>query len=301
MSWNQIKSSNPESFLHPLREALGNSLEVLRASSLGGGSINQVEKLDVQTDSGKMSIVVKWNHATEYPGMMAAEAQGLQFLRDAGVIPVPEVYANGESGNLSWLALEWIEESRPSGQFWENFGRNLAKLHKSSDNNGLFGLGQDNWIGSLPQSNDTRKTWGSFFYEKRLKPQFEMARKQGQLGEDFGRALQGLSGKLEILFPEEPPALLHGDLWSGNFLRAREAVLIDPAVYFGHREMDLGMSRLFGGFQGAFYRSYDEEYPLVRGWEERLEVCNLYPLLVHVNLFGGGYASQAWSVLRRFA
>jgi len=300
VSWNQIQS-NPESFLQPLRDALGNSLEVLRSSSLGGGSINQVEKLDLRTDSGNMSIVVKWNRAAEFPGMMEAEADGLRILRDAGVIPVPEVYANGESGNLCWLALEWIEESRPSGQFWENFGRNLAKLHKSSDNGGVFGLEKNNWIGSLPQSNQSHKTWGGFFFEQRLLPQYRMARKQGQLGDDFGKALEQLRGRLELLFPEEPPALIHGDLWSGNFLRAREAVLIDPAVYFGHREMDLGMSRLFGGFQGAFYRSYAEEYPLERGWEERLDLCNLYPLLVHVNLFGGGYASQAWSILRRFS
>jgi fructosamine-3-kinase len=165
-----------------------------------------------------------------------------------------------------------------------------------------FGLDHDNYIGSLPQYNQKRENWPAFFAEMRLEPQMKMARDEGRMDASDQRSFEKLYERLDRIFPEEPPALVHGDLWSGNYMVGPEGepYILDPAVYYGHREMDLGMSTLFGTFGDAFYRSYDAEYPLEKGWEERSDLANLYPLMVHVNLFGGGFASEVRTILRRF-
>ncbi|MEM9024402.1 MAG: fructosamine kinase family protein, partial [Bacteroidota bacterium] len=164
-------------------------------------------------------------------------------------------------------------------------------------------LERNNYIGSLPQTNTPRPDWTSFFIEQRLEAQCRMARDAGAIGPELLRAFDRAFHRLDGFFPEEPAALLHGDLWMGNFLCTSDGkpMLIDPAVYGGHREMDLAMTRLFGGFAPAFYQSYADTYPLENGWEERVPIANLYPLMVHVNLFGGHYVQQVAQCLRRFA
>ena len=273
------------------------STTITGVQSVSGGSINSAYQL--RTDSG--SFFLKTNRASAFPGMFEAEAKGLGLLRSAQTIYIPEVLDTGEEDNTSYLLMEWAQGKPPPTNFWEDFGQALAQLHRQTQNS--FGLDHDNYIGSLPQSNAEHASWSEFFIVERLEAQLKMAFDRGEAGTTTRRAFEHLYTKLDSFFPSEPPSLIHGDLWSGNYISGPEGQpgIIDPAVYFGHREMDLGMTRLFGGFQPKFYAAYQREWPLERDWEARLEVANLYPLLVHVNLFGGGYLSQVESILRRFS
>lgn len=263
---------------------------------MGGGCINHAQRLE--TNAGMF--FVKTNNAARYPGMFEAEARGLRLLHSAGAIRVPQVIACGEADGQSYIILEFIRISQRSKRFWENFGAALARLHRHSAPS--FGLDHDNYIGSLRQSNKWHGDWHSFFISERLQPQVRQAVEEGLLSHGQSRQFETLCGRLENFFPDEPPALLHGDLWSGNFMTGDdgEACLIDPAVYYGHREAELAFTRLFGGFDDRLYRAYSELFPLTSGFEDRADVYNLYPLLVHVNLFGEGYVHSVANILKRF-
>lgn len=279
-----------------LSDKVGVICEISNARPLSGGSINNAFKLE--TDQGLF--FMKYNHASIYPGMFDTEAKGLQLLFDAGEIRIPKVIASGEQDEYSFLILEYIDSASKRPDFWEAFGRKLASLHQHSSQ--YFGLDHDNYIGSLPQSNNKHEKWVDFFREERLLVQMEMAAGTGLLSGSMRRSFELLFKRLDEIFPVEPPSLIHGDLWSGNYMvdDKGEACIIDPAVYYGHREMDIGMSRLFGVFGSGFYESYNEDWPMAPGWRERIEICNLYPLMVHVNLFGAGYLGSVESILRRF-
>lgn len=290
----------PGSLIDQLAERLtihvGHRVDIEDAFPLGGGSINDAWRLD--TDAGRFFL--KTNSADRFPSMFEAEADGLQRLREAGPLRVPQVIGHGEDHDDSFLLLEWVEAGDKGTDFWADFGRGLAQLHRHTQEH--FGLDRDNYIGSLPQRNTAERDWPGFFIHQRLEPQLKIARDRKRVEAGMAFRFERLFHQLDTLFPAEPPALLHGDLWSGNFICDSEGrpVLIDPAVYYGHREMDLAMTKLFGGADDALYTAYHAERPLEQGWEERLDVCNLYPLLVHVNLFGGGYVRQVEGVLRRF-
>jgi len=265
-------------------------------SFTGGGCINETAK--VKTNAG--TFFAKWNNAKRFPGMLEAEAKGLQLLKEANEIKVPDVIVQKIMDDTQYLILESIESTGRSKNFWNDFGKSLAKLHNHTSKH--FGLEHDNYIGSLPQSNRKNKKWDEFFILERLEPQLKLARDEGRIGNSVLQRFGKLFSQLDKIFPEEKPSLLHGDLWSGNYMAGSngEPVIIDPAVYFGHREMDLGMTKLFGGFASGFYEAYNEEFPLENNWQERTDICNLYPLMVHVNLFEGNYAMQAESILRKF-
>ena len=279
-----------------LGQHTGINTTINRASSLSGGSINDAYLLE--TTSGKY--FMKYNLASAYPGMFEQEARGLELLKAAGEIRVPEVIGSGQTGNYSFLALEYLDSASKKDAFWESFGHKLAALHKQTSDQ--FGLDHDNYIGSLKQYNNKHNTWVDFFREERLGVQIEMARKSGLMPAHMHAAFDRLFNKLEDVFPEEPPSLIHGDLWSGNYMvdDQGDACIIDPAVYYGFREMDIGMSRLFGVFGQGFYEAYNESWPMEPGWRKRSEICNLYPLMVHVNLFGAGYLSSVESILSGF-
>jgi len=289
MGWkDEIQSS--------LSDKLKTPVEIDNYSYVGGGSINETFK--ISTSAG--NFFVKKNSSSRYPQMFQKEAKGLKLLHDASEIDIPEIVCVGEGSNDAFLILNYIDSAPMSSDFWTRFGEQLANLHKHTD--GDFGLDHDNYIGSLYQRNNKHSQWSDFFREERLEFQVRMARNTGKIGHDITNAFARFYKELESIFPQESPALLHGDLWSGNFMVNEKGmpVIIDPAVYFGHREMDLGMSQLFGGFDSQFYASYNDNYPLEKGWERRLNYCNLYPLLVHVNLFGGGYVQSVKSIVNRF-
>lgn len=263
-----------------------------------GGSIN--DSFLLRTSSAKY--FVKINRRRGLKDFFECECKGLEMLRHSSGLVVPEIVAmiKAESESIELLVLDFLEEGKPSPNFWKNFGRDLADLHHNSSD--YFGLEYDNYVGSLRQSNTTHEDWVNFFVHERLDVQYRLARSQHYLDEQFGKDLNRLYGRLEELIPKEPAALLHGDLWSGNYrvLGSGQAAIFDPAVYFGHREVDLAMMHLFGGFHRSLFDSYHEAFPLEEGWEERIDLFNLYPLLVHVNLFAGSYGSRARQVLKKF-
>lgn len=274
----------------------GKVLNIISTAQVGGGCINHCFRLD--TTSRKYFI--KYNDAKRYPGMFEAEAKGLSLLRDGDAIHVPEVIAAAAADDTSFLLLEWIESGMQTRNFWPDFGKSLAKLHRNTD--GHFGLEHDNYIGSLKQSNTQATSWTDFFVHQRIEPQLKMALDTGRMENQILKNAERFYGRMNELFPRESPALVHGDLWSGNFMTGKtgQVTLVDPAVYYGHREMDLSMTMLFGGFDPGFYSSYQEAFPLDPGFESRVDFYNLYPLLVHVNLFGGGYVRQVIEILNKF-
>ncbi|MEQ9309413.1 MAG: fructosamine kinase family protein [Balneolaceae bacterium] len=266
-------------------------IEITSESILHGGDINSAAK--IETDSGD-SYFLKWNPSPSEK-MFEKEAIGLNLLDSALTdLIVPEVILIGDN----FLLLEYIEESNTGSSF--DFGVQVAKLHRKT--NELFGLDYSNFIGKLPQQNKYHADWLEFFIRERIEPQVKMAIDSGILPLRFASIFERVFNYTYVVFPDEPPALLHGDLWGGNYMFNPDgkACIYDPAVYYGHREMDLAMSRLFSGFSSDFYVGYNEEYPLQKGAEERFKLCNLYPILVHANLFGGHYVSQAKILLKRF-
>jgi fructosamine-3-kinase len=252
---------------------------------LAGGDINDAFALTLQ--DGKR-IFVK-THANPPRGMFEAEARGLRWIEETGAIRVPSVLACSDQ-RPAYLALELLEAAPRCKGFDEILGRSLAALHGFGASS--FGLDHDNFIGRLPQSNAAADDWATFYWRSRLEPQLRLASDGGHVDNGLCARFDALRRVLpERVGPEEPPSRLHGDLWGGN-LHVDEAgrpALIDPAAYGGHREIDLAMMRLFGGFGSRVFAAYEEAYPLAPGAAERVPLYQLYPLLVHVNLFGGSY------------
>lgn len=271
---------------------------VRRIQGVNGGCIS--DGVRVELSAGPVFL----KHNADAPaGMFAAEARGLEALADAAVdlvVPRPLAWADAQDGAPAWIALEWLEPTgRPRG-FAEQLGHGLAVLHRARRTE-RWGWMEDNYIADLPQENGGTRTWAEFWRTRRLEPQLARARAGGRLpgrGADWERLWDRLP---EVLAPAEQdgPSLLHGDLWGGNVLAAGGGpALIDPAVYRGHREADLAMTELFGGFADGFYAAYREAWPLLPGYATRRAVYQLWYLLVHVNLFGGDYVRQAAGVLQ---
>jgi len=270
---------------------------------LGGGCIADAAVAEFADGS---RVFVK--RVAGQPGMFEAEAAGLGALAEAGAIRIPRVLAVSADA----LVLELIEAAPRRRGFFEDFGRRFAALHRHHGK--ACGFPQDNFIGSNPQPNrpldgswesapeDDGSGWPRFYLERRLRYQVDLAgRRGGELTTLLDRAETAI---LELLGSAiEPPAILHGDLWGGNYIvdERGEACLIDPAVYYGHREADLAMTRLFGGFDAAFYAAYEELYPLADSHRERLPLYQLYHVLNHFNLFGGGYYEQGRRILQHYA
>lgn len=265
------------------------SLNIVRYERVSGGDINQAYCL--HTDSKKYFL--KTNSASAFSSMFVKEAKGLQALSKNCSLQIPKVIKYGVVDDQQYLLLEWIERGIPGKDFWEDFGISLAQMHKKQQ--AYFGFEEDNYIGSLHQSNKKHDSWSKFYAEERIIPL------TNKLGFDK-KLVEMFCSKVENLFPKETPSLLHGDLWSGNFMCAAngKASIYDPAVYYGHREMDIGMTKLFGGFDKRFYEAYNSEYPMEKGWEDRIPLTQLYPLLVHSALFGGGYTESAKQILKKY-
>lgn len=290
----------PELLLSDIQRTInaiaGNLAKITSVNPVSGGDINKAYHLQTPGDS----YFLKFNFAERFPGMFQTEASGLRLLEKPGTPRVPKVFESGESGKHSWLLLEYISQGGQGKNFWDDFGFSLAQLHKNSIE--AFGLDYDNYIGSLPQSNKRHKTWNEFFIEERLEKLLAMSRNKGLVDRTLVRMFESLYKAIPSIFPSEPPSLLHGDLWSGNFMcdAHGNACIIDPSPYYGFREMDIAMSKLFGGFASRFYEAYHDQFPMSPGWQSRIEICNLYPLLVHVNLFGGAYLGSVKAIAGRY-
>jgi fructosamine-3-kinase len=232
--------------------------------------------------------------------MFEKEAAGLKILAETKTIEIPELIGSAETREYAYILLQYIETGICSRNFWQDFGIKLADLHRNTSE--YFGLDHDNYIGSLVQKNTYHPDFFSFFISERIEPQLKEARNKGAFSQGETRYFDSLINTLHNIIPVEKPALIHGDLWSGNYMVTANGspCLIDPAVYYGHREADIAMTQLFGGFQPEFYHSYNQAWPMEKDWQKRMDIFNLYPLLVHVNLFGGSYARQVLQIIRQF-
>jgi len=276
-------------WIDPLEAELSDRCDEIRHVS--GGDIADSYRVDLASGDRLFAKV----YSDGPPGIGEAEARGLEWLREVEALRVPAVFAHG----LDWLALEWIEPGRPRRDFADRLGSGLARLHRQTRDG--FGFDQDNWIGSLPQSNSQRERWDAFYAECRLGPLRRRAVSAGILPREVIRLLDEVIENMpELVGPSEAPSRLHGDLWSGNLMidETGSPCLIDPAVYAGHREIDLAMMRLFGGFDRRVFDAYREAFPLSPGSSERVDLYQVYPLLVHVCLFGGSYVERLEHALR---
>jgi fructosamine-3-kinase len=247
-----------------ITQVTGQPFEIKQRRSIGGGCINQ-----------------------------GYAALGLEEMWETHSIRVPKPICWGTADNSAYIAMEWLDLGRSGGNnAWEEMGRKLAAMHKATSNKG-FGWQRNNTIGSTPQINNWTEDWADFFTEHRIGYQLKLAKRRGGY---FRQAERLLTVIPELLADRKPePSLVHGDLWSGNaaVTASGEPVILDPATYYGDREVDLAMTELFGGFPAAFYRGYNEVWPLDAGYERRKTLYNLYHILNHFNLFGGSYESQA--------
>ena len=286
-----------------IKACFGESVTIKDSSFVGGGDINEARCL--QLSNGER-IFVKSN-SIKNKGFFEAEEIGINAIARAEVIQVPKLLFRGidESAGNAFLAMEYIRGANRVQGFWEEFGQSLADMHLADTSGfvsgGKFGFDTDNYIGATVQINSPRKTWVDFFRECRLEPQFKMA--ESYFDSSTIRNILKLLDKLsELLIEPEQPSLLHGDLWSGNYIVGNDgkAWLIDPAVYVGHAEADLAMTELFGRFPSEFYYAYSTVNPIDAGYKDRRDLYNLYHLTNHLNLFGGTYLSAVLSTIDYF-
>jgi protein-ribulosamine 3-kinase len=279
-----------------LSEKFDTFTKVIASHSIAGGSINETYRIDTNI----RSFFIKVNSSLKFPGMFDAEIKGLHLLKNKSDFKIPEVVASHNGSDYSILILEYIKEGKKGDRFFLKFGEKLAEMHGNSAD--YFGLDYDNYIGSLKQINTRHQKWNDFFAAERLEPQLKMALDDRKLNPAVIRKFEKLYKKLAELLPEEKPSLIHGDLWSGNYIPTENnsPCIFDPAVYYGHREMDIAMSKLFGGFSEDFYNNYNDAFPMEKNWEQRMDIYNIYPLMVHVNLFSGSYVKQVEQIINKF-
>ncbi len=265
--------------------------------SISGGDISRAYLLETESER----FFCKVNHADHADALFLAEKKALEAIARTKTIAVPKVVLCEGLDKGGFLVLEYIEPKRASPKEMEQFGHQLAQFHQKSAAN-TFGWEADNYIGSLPQSNKENADWAKFYVVERLLPQLKLASRERRLQNDEIPSEQRLLEICHTLFPDVKPSLLHGDLWSGNYVVSQEGLpyLIDPATYYGHHEVDIAMTRLFGGFGVPFYDAYAEHFPKTDGEKERNDIYQLYYLLVHLNLFGKSYYQNVRYMLNRY-
>lgn len=281
-----------------LSRKLGTSVVIQSGGSLGGGCINHASRIETNTGI----YFLKWNRNCE-PDLFLREAESLEELRKAAAnqLVVPEVFAVKEvDTSPGFLVLEYLEPGYSSGNSDEILGRGLATIHKYSAEK--FGFYHDNYCGSTPQNNKWKTNWAEFFRENRLRYLLNLIQKERPLPTGEMQLYDRLLSKIPEFLPEKSsPALIHGDLWSGNYMNTINGpALIDPAAYYADREMEMGIMTMFGGFSQHFYSAYNELNPLPPDWKERNRLYQLYHVLNHYFLFGGGYRSQALQIAKSY-
>ncbi|MFK8111926.1 MAG: fructosamine kinase family protein [Rubripirellula sp.] len=274
------------------------SVEVIDVVGVGGGCISEAFRVEVQEDFGKRVLFVKSNELS-FLDNFQTEQDGLLRLGEPGVIGVPQPIAVGTALGRAWLVTEWVEQHRIDAVFFSRFGTELASLHQATLGDRI-GLERDGYLGSADQLNGECGTWPEFFASRRIEFQIRRAVDQGlasrRLKDDCERIVVEMADLLDGR--EDRTSLLHGDLWSGNYLCSSEGqpVIFDPAAHFGCREAEFGMLQLFGSCSDDFYEAYQAAFPLPGGWQRRVRVYVLYHLLNHLNLFGVTYRGQCETV-----
>ena len=280
-----------------LLKTTGKRLNVENIKSQGGGCINNA--VTVETDDG--FFFIKYNERMP-EDMFEKEYLGLSLLHDTGVINIAEPLGYGDFKGTGYIIITGVRSAPQVKDFWTDFGKNLATLHRNFSNP-EYGLDHDNYIGRLPQINKQLDDWIEFFIHNRIEVQLRLAVDNQLVDSKLSARFPTFFKKLPGLLPVERPCLLHGDLWSGNFMTGDDGrvLLIDPAVYYGHREAELSFTKMFGGFEEEFYSSYEEVWPLEKGFQSRVDIYNLYPTMVHLNLFGPMYLGGVTRVIERYA
>ena len=283
--WTQIAQA--------ITQAIGTEFAIANTRSVGGGCINQGYKIS----SSDREYFVKLNQASQVE-MFAAEAIGLEQMYATKTITVPKPICWGTAGNSSYIVLQWLELGSGNDRSWTEMGRQLAAMHRQGTNN-RFGWERNNTIGSTPQINTWMDNWADFFAEQRIGYQLKLAKRNGGSFPDTNKVVNAVRARLAARQPEA--SIVHGDLWSGNAAVTKDGrpVILDPATYYGDRETDLAMTELFGGFPAAFYRGYEGAWKLDSGYQQRKSIYNLYHVLNHFNLFGGGYSGQAKRIIQQ--
>lgn len=280
-------------FIKHLENLLSEKIEIFEPVS--GGDISKAYKIETSNEF----FFIKINTSTNAFDMFQKEVKGLHLIKQTQTIKTPKVIAFNNFNQTTYLILEYIETKPPSTHDFRVLGEQMAKLHQCTSEN--FGLVTDNYIGRLKQSNSIKNNWLDFYVEERLNPQLVLATKKGLLNEKECPSISRMKDRLSLYFEDIKPSLIHGDLWSGNYLISNNGIpyLIDPAVYFGHNEVDIAMTKLFGGFDNAFYESYHSIIPQDKHTPYRIEVYQLYYLLVHLNIFGSSYYGSVNTILKK--
>jgi fructosamine-3-kinase len=289
-------------FLHMPSKVFISGLEnllhekILNCLSVSGGDISEAFKVS----TSKQTYFLKANSSPQALKMFECEKKALDEIRETKTIKTPEVSMVGNVNATSFILMKYIEPKSQSSSVMAKFGKQLAHLHNCTAS--YFGWGQDNFIGSLPQSNANHESWTDFYIEQRLQTQIKLSLKKGLLSSSEVPSIQTMKTVCSEIFQNVKPSLLHGDLWSGNFLILNNDTpyIIDPATYYGDSLVDIAMSKLFGGFGSHFYESYHEIRCKGDFYLERIELYHLYYLLVHLNLFGRSYYNSVRSILKRY-
>ena len=287
---------NKHFFSEAIIKISGRTPRIINIKYQHGGCINNAAIVETESEN----YFIKFN--SKIPDdIFEKEYKGLLLLHQTKIIRVPQPLGYGKIGNITYLILEVINAGAEKKDFWIRFGSSLANLHYKIRSD-FFGLEFDNYLGRLTQQNSLKEDWILFFIEQRLEFQLNLAISKGLIGTFLAEKFQAFYKLLPDLLPLEKPSLLHGDLWSGNFMTGNDgyATLIDPAVYFGHREAELSFTKMFGGFDDRFYQAYQETWPLEKGFEDRVDIYNLYPTLVHLNLFGAMYLAGITRVIDHY-
>jgi protein-ribulosamine 3-kinase len=262
-----------------------------------GGDINDAFRLE----SFNKKYFLKVNSANNFPNLFKKEARALEAVKKTKTFNVPKVINVGEAGNdFQYLLLDWIESTTPTIVNWENLGRNLAKLHHNTNNQ--FGWTEDNYISIVIQPNKFADNWSDFYAENRIMPMMKLLQNKQLITTKQIKSAENICKQLNDIFPKEKPSLVHGDFWNGNILANAngEFTVIDPTIYYGHREMDIAIAKLFGGFDDAFFDAYQEAFPLAPNCKERMPIAQLFPLLIHAYLFEGYYVKDVQTILKKF-
>ncbi|MCA0132204.1 fructosamine kinase family protein [Winogradskyella alexanderae] len=272
------------------------NMSIIDSRPLSGGDTSSVYKLDTEN---KTSFILKCGPVKISNEMFQAEVKGLHLIENTETIKTPKVYDSGVHNDISYILMEYVTSKSPTKADFSRLGLQLANLHKHSS--ASFGLDYNNFIGRLKQQNNLTNSWIDFYGSQRLGIQFKLASNNGLLKDSEIPSSELIKSYLETICQDIKPTLLHGDLWNGNFLIATDGTpyLIDPSVYFGHAEIDIAMSKLFGGFDISFYNAYHIQNPITAHYQKRLEIYQLYYLLVHLNMFGASYYSSVKRVLNK--